>query len=278
MDNNATPSKWETAVDAVDTLVAQYAGIIRFGLTVFPTVWDDSITDGASCPAGRIDVPVSSGGSAAIPTFLADVSPYGLTPIHGTLSTILADTEASGLGDLDRNNYVLLITDGEETCSVVESGVSTAIQGLAANAPQIRTYVIGFDFADISDNLNCYAHHGGVAREQSCPTLDAVNCSNQSSACYYDAADADALTTAMQAVFTDTISCTYAIDASATDIPRMHIYLVEDNVPTEIARDSTHNDNWDIESDVMYVTFYGTACDDIRSGTAEPQVVIDCIP
>ncbi|MBI3178609.1 MAG: VWA domain-containing protein, partial [Deltaproteobacteria bacterium] len=103
-----TPTRWDASVTAIKEIVAAYGHAIRFGLSVFPSDGD--------CGAGQIDVPVSDTSAGAISTVLDANAPTGMTPIAGSLNSVLANPFAAGLGDENRDNFILLVTDGEETC------------------------------------------------------------------------------------------------------------------------------------------------------------------
>jgi hypothetical protein len=170
-------TKWVLASDAVKALVAPPADQhSRFGLEIFPldpkVVTDaggkgscvtltqllgGTVATNTSCEAGEVLVPPALGTGATIQGIL---DPETLrmcvsTPIAlalGTASSELMSVAANG-----RKQFVVLVTDGGETC---KGDVVGAAQQLAAAG--VNTYVVGFG--------------GGGAGGVNVPLLDDVAC------------------------------------------------------------------------------------------------------
>lgn len=141
-------SKWSHAVTAVNSLVGSYDSQIRFGLMLFPG-------SGSSCAAGGIDVGVKNNAKGSIAAKLAMSWPGGNTPIasslkaaHGYLTKI----------DPKKTKYVLLVTDGGETCKGKPVDWVKALKGAG-----IKTYVVGFGSGVDAGLLNGLAGAGGTA-------------------------------------------------------------------------------------------------------------------
>jgi len=154
-------SKWYLATQAVKAVVAPPLDEkIAFGLELFPldphVVTDaggtgkcqtlmkllgGTASTNTSCEAGEILV-APAGGTGATITSLLDPEAVALcntTPIKRALETAgseLASSAKSGVAQ-----YVLLVTDGGETCASSAAVVTTA-QGLAAAG--VKTFVVGF--------------------------------------------------------------------------------------------------------------------------------------
>jgi len=157
---SGTDTRWMQAVSAVNAVASQYGAQIRFGLSTFANV-------SGTCAAGLVDVPISDS-SAGIPTSLAGTSAGSNTPTHETMSAILANRNGYGLPSasetLPRDNFVLLVTDGEANCTGSAALVTSDLAALAALSPPIKTYVVGFAFATVSANLTCAAVAGGESQ------------------------------------------------------------------------------------------------------------------
>ena len=166
-------SKWYLAINAIEGLTAELDDTIRFGLELFPRDGGGCVTlsqriqgttaTNAECEAGEVLVPPNVATSAAIDGAL-DVETTVLcssTPIGAGLVT--AKTALEGLRIDGREQYVILITDGQDTCD--ETIPLLTVQGLAAAG--IRTHVIGFD-----------ASGGGIDRAM----LNNLACAGQSAA------------------------------------------------------------------------------------------------
>jgi len=175
-------SKWYLATQAIKAVVAPPQDQkVSFGLEMFP-LDPQTVDAGAgmgtcstlsqllsgtsatnkSCQAGEIVFPPAPGNGAAITTFLdpLTVRLCVSTPIAlalGTAQTELASVQKSGIAQ-----YILLVTDGGETC---KGDVTGAAQTLAAKG--IKTFVVGFGGLD--------AGGSGV----NVPLLDDVACAGQ---------------------------------------------------------------------------------------------------
>jgi len=167
-EDMSKPSKWEVAstalASALDTLAGQ--SNIRAGLTLFPI--EDACGVSAD-PAVEIDK-LDSGQRTAIASELDGVSPAGETPIAG--ATILSYQHLSDLirnRKLAGNTFVVLLTDGAETCkeSELEKLVTTDVPN--ARLFNIRTFVIGAPGSEQARSLlSRIAWEGGTAAKSSC--------------------------------------------------------------------------------------------------------------
>lgn len=141
--------KWDSAVSAVHVVLSQYGFKIRFGLTLYP--WPQG------CDIGQVQVDVGDDTRGAIMDNLNRNFPGGATPLGATLSTL---TSYPQLHDPQRSNFVLLVTDGMDTCG--GNAVMSVAQLFQGN---IKTFVIGFG-SDVDPNvLSQMAVQGGTARE-----------------------------------------------------------------------------------------------------------------
>jgi hypothetical protein len=155
-------TKWWLATDAVKAAVAPPLDQkVAYGLELFPL--DPATVDAGgggkcetlsqllagtastnkSCQPAEVLVPPATGTGATITTIL-DPSTLRLcvsTPIALALGT--AQTELASIAKPGVGQYVLLVTDGAETCS---GDVVAATQTLAAAG--VKTFVVGFGSAD----------------------------------------------------------------------------------------------------------------------------------
>ncbi|MBK9036410.1 MAG: VWA domain-containing protein [Myxococcales bacterium] len=236
-------SKWQIAVTAIQNLLASHGNQVRFGLDLYEP------PAGGSCAAGAIVVGVGPTDATAISNALAGTGPGGLTPIGSTLAALAT---YPGLHDPARENYVLLLTDGEETCSGDGIGAATALRN---GTPEIKTFVVGFGSGVDATFLDAVATAGGTARVGGPPY-------------YYQADDAMSLNDAFDAIGSAVLSCTYTL-SGAPDLDTMFIRF--DGV--DILRDQTHVNGWDYDSATNQLTFYGAACAALRGGDVTDLVV-----
>ncbi len=140
--------KIETAKNVLGNLLRNLpegtrAGFMAYGHT----------TDG-TCK----DVQLISGIGAEPPEALAEkiraITPRGKTPI----AYALKQSEAAFAGFVDEQNYVVLISDGVETCL---GDPCAAAAELASKGYNVKVHVVGFDVsADERKQLECIAENG----------------------------------------------------------------------------------------------------------------------
>ena len=262
-EKNGTQTKWQLAVAAMKNLTATYKDKIRFGLTLFPD------TDADKCGQGAIPIPVAPGNEAKIDALLAKslamsdpLFPKG--PCVTNIDTAVQQAQGEpAFKDATRKSYALLMTDG------AQSGCSAA--GGAAGATKIigdmykagvSTFVVGFGSGVDVAALNGFATAGGV------PSSDPA-------AKYYKAEDATSLDKALATIGGKAaLTCTYTLSKPPPDPAKMFVFFGK---TTEVPRDPTHTNGWDYDPKTQTITFYGTACDDIKAGkVTELHVVFGC--
>ncbi len=261
---NGGMTKWEIAVAAVNQLTTAYDGKIRFGLAVFP----DKVTP--DCKQDQISIPVDPAASAAIQAMLTAALdkqdpffPDG--PCVTNIDTAMqqAATEPAFL-DTDRQSFALLITDGKQSsgCSSGggDAGTTQTITDMATAG--VGTFVVGFGSGIDATQMNIFADAGGL------PSGDPTNH-------FYLADDQASLDMALDTIATATLSCTF--DLSEVPPDPTQIYVFFDNDPAGVAKDPTHTDGWDYDPATNQVTFYGPACDAIKSETvSDVDIVFGC--
>lgn len=156
-------SKWYLATQAIKAVVAPPGDQkVEYGLELFPL--DPQTVDAgaamgqcrtlsqllggmgstnAQCQPAEIPIPPAAGTGAAITTLL-DPETLRLcvsTPIALALGT--ATTELKAIQKSNVAQYVLLVTDGGETCKGDVVGATQTLAGLG-----IKTYVVGFGGVD----------------------------------------------------------------------------------------------------------------------------------
>ena len=145
-------SKWSSAKTAVTNLVTKYDIQINFGLMVFPG-------PSGSCSAGQVDVPIANTSKNAIIAMLGKTSTTGLTPMGVSMKN--AYNYLKGLNP-KKKKYIMLITDGTETCS------GKAIDWVnAAKGAGIKTFVVGFGSGVNKTELENMALAGGTPKSGS---------------------------------------------------------------------------------------------------------------
>lgn len=253
-------NKWKIAVQALTTMTTDYNSQIRFGLTLFP----DLVAP--SCEQDAIPIPVAPGNEVAIQTLLADALkaankyfPDG--PCVTNIDTAMqqAQTEPA-LADKTRKNFVLLLTDGKQSagCAVGDPATLKAIQDLAAVG--VSTFVLGFGNGVDVAAMNDFANAGGVP--------------NNGANAYYNAADQASLDAALSAIAQKTLSCTYTLDKVPPDPAAIFVFF---NNTAKVSQDATHMSGWDYDAGTNQITFYGSSCDELKSGMiTDVDIVFGC--
>jgi hypothetical protein len=170
-------SKWYIAIEAVETLTASLDQTIRFGLELFPRDpgMSQCITlsqriQGATatntqCEQGEVPVQPGLGTAGAINTILDPETTLlcRSTPIGA--SFITAKDTLAAIATPDRPQFVVLITDGNETCDQMLP--LQQVQALAQSG--VKSYAIGFDAS------------GAVVDAIDKPMLNDLACAGQTS-------------------------------------------------------------------------------------------------
>ncbi|OGR11459.1 MAG: hypothetical protein A2341_28335 [Deltaproteobacteria bacterium RIFOXYB12_FULL_58_9] len=171
------PSRWSSALTAIDEVIANNQEEIRFGLSTYPHVCSStdlcdaeccpdntngydccdnsySCADSSHCGAGKVDVAVgfTNAGQTAQQTISGSLGtnyPGGNTPTGWSLRNIAAARGSFGLPDpsdpINRDNYIMLLTDGDGNCANNTSlGVCDSYTGEI-------------------NSINCAAHHMATA-------------------------------------------------------------------------------------------------------------------
>jgi hypothetical protein len=193
-------TKWEIAVDAINTLTTDYVDTIRFGLSLFPD------TEPTPCAQASIAIPVDEGNESAIQTLLTasldNSDPnFPNNPCVTNIDTAMEQAAAEpAFDDATRPGYALLITDGKQYGCNDAGGDSGTTQIITDMYEQrgIPTFVIGFGDGVDPAQLNIFAEAGGMPTND--PTCSPDPC------LFYKAEDAATLNAALDAIAAS-VSC-----------------------------------------------------------------------
>ncbi len=249
-------SRWNVAKAAIGTVTGNFADQIRFGLATY------SACLSGGCSAGSIVVPIADDGASAVSAFLADKLDQGSSngsqntgsgiaylcdsgdPETSTGKSLNALVGQSSLQDDQRDNFVLLITDGEESGSCIEGGINgpAGAAALLAQTISVPTYVVGLGINSAA--LNQIAVAGGT---------DALLPANNEAE----------LTAALAEVASDVVSCDLVLASDPPNPDEIHVFF-NDQQP-EIPVDAV--DGWTYDPATHTITFHGASCDALRGGT-----------
>lgn len=260
-------NRWEVAVSVVQTVTTAFDDAINFGLATY------SSCTGGGCSAGSIVVPVLPLNAANIQNFLGTTAGEGSSngqqvngaglvrylcdsgdPETSTGVSLAALVGEMTLQDPERNNAVLLITDGGESgeCTDQWDGTSGAT-ALFGQAVSVRTFAVGFGDA-VSDQLEEIAVAGGTEHGLL-------------------AGDPASLQMALEGALQTVASCTFTLDQVPAD-PNQ-IYAFFDLDPNGVPNDPING--WTYDPATNSVTFHGTSCDAIKDGTiVDIDIVYGC--
>lgn len=241
--NSGGKSRFQVASEAIATVLSDFAGTISFGLNVF------SACTGGGCAPGIIVEPIGSSADAinqAIAQTTLCFSGENETVIGGTLQAMVGEPSLQVAG---RDNAILLLTDGHDNCG---GGGTEAAAALLAQAVPVTVYVVGFSGGVNAAELESIATAAGTAP-------------------YYQADDAAQLTAALQSIAGSVKTCSFTL----SDTPTEDIYVFFNNDPAGVPQDAQNG--WSYDPATNTLTFNGTACAAIESGTVEDiDVVFGC--
>jgi hypothetical protein len=259
--NNPNRSKAEDLVDAVRFVLDTYQGKLRFGWLAFPNQTD--------CDPGVVSVPVGDDSAGSILGLLDGFYPWGMTPTGESLQN--ADSYYTQLGDTERANFVVLVTDGLPTCPNGNGVPNDDDNALALAAVQtlfahdVGTFVIGLgeNFNNSNpDLLNNMADAGGHPRAGGAEK-------------YYPADNQADLEAAFRDIAKVVMSCHLDLESWPDEPDFLWVYF--DGQP--ISRDRAHLNGFDYDETNNRIDFYGEACDKLKNGeVVTVEVKMGCAP
>lgn len=258
----ATASKWAIAVGGINQVITDYATDIRWGLTLFPD------TAGQSCVQDTFAYQVADNNGASIQSLLTAATStadalYPDGPCVTNIDTGLQQAATDpALMDPTRASYLMLVTDGaQSSCNVAGGDAgSEAIVKELHDTHGIKTFVLGFGSGVDAAQLDKLAAAGGTALT--------------GTAKYYRAETAGELDAALAAIADQVISCDYVIDPAPPFLAKTYVWFEK---TTQVPRDTTHVDGWDFDTTTSTLTFYGGACEQLKTRAVDTvDVVYDC--
>ena len=278
------PSKWEVTrdalADALDTLAGQPN--VRAGLSLFPENNACLVDDVPDVEVVELD----SAGRSAIGDALDAVMPDGETPIAGATILSYKHLRAEILDQhIEGNTFVVLLTDGAETCKPAELPKLLDQDVPNARLWNIRTFVIGAPGSEQARSLlSQMAWEGGTASSSNCSRGSAQPDEGD---CHFDMTEsvdlAADLNAALQEISRTTIlSCEYAVpenpDGGGVDLNKVNVTFTPGGGRQErIVKDDSDEcaavDGWQYSSDYSKIVLCGEVCDRVQAD-AEGRVNI----
>ena len=289
--NASEPSKWEVTRDALRGALDSLADRpnVSVGISVFPkphATQNCLVAEEPDVAIERLD----AAHRAEIDSFLDGVEPRGDTPIAGT--TILGYrylSERIRASELTGNTFVVLFTDGAETCDgsylsqLVERDVPLATRF------NIKTFVIGAPGSEDGRALLSQMAYGGLTpRTASC---DHSAASASAGDCHFDMTTstdfAGELASALQAIAGDaSLSCQLDIprnpSGGGVDLNQVNVtFTPGEGDVVSVLRDDRACDGeaqgWQYSADGTKIVLCGSICDQARSdGAGQVKIELGC--
>lgn len=255
--------KWDIAVAAINQVTTSYAGLLRWGLIMFPDITKPN------CGQTDYPVPLGDGNEQAIQDLLTaalvtDDAWFPDGPCVTNIDTAMKQAATDpGLGDATRQSYVLLLTDGAQagcTAGGGDAGTLAAITDLATKRG-VKTFVIGFGSAVDTAAMDSFAAAGGVPAAAASPK-------------FFKAEDATSLDKALTTIGSTALGCVFKLGKTPPDSTKIFAFF---DKGTEVPRDTTKTNGWDYDPTTNTVTFYGSFCADIKAEKVKAvDVVFGC--
>ena len=259
-------TKLEDAQTALNMMIDEGEGEIRFGWMQFP--------NGSHCQPGVVTVDCADDSADSIRSRINSLYANGGTPTGDSLNNA---NDYDGLHDEERNNFVVLLTDGMPTCpageghEVLQADILLALSAVEdLHASGIDTFVIGLG-EDLNNTdpelLNDMAEAGGRPRAGD-PK-------------YYEANSLADLEAALQDIGGMVIGCNLSLDTIPEYPAWLWVFFCDidgENCEAQ-PRDDDHVNGWDYDEDRNQINFFGPLCDQLRSGSVEHvEVLMGCEP
>jgi hypothetical protein len=308
------PSKWQITIDALKSVFSELAeskSSASVGLTFFS---NDNTCGVQSAPSVPVK-PITSTQASALANALDSTTPNGGTPIVGatTLAYAYLHQEANqAAGCVEPcgargNRYVVLITDGADSCPMPSRAEDAAACSAAGSCPDylvekvapqaatanIRTFVIGAPGSEPARGyLSELAFVGGTARNGGNCVHDASGATGD---CHFDmtaSADfASALGAALGNISGAALGCEFAVPPTVDAITPDKVNVQFQGSGGAAAECFGHDDRaceggangWQFakkangEQDLTRVVLCGQACNRVRAdAAAQVDVVLGC--
>jgi hypothetical protein len=282
------PSKWEVVRSALSTALAELVDRPRLsaGLALFPVDGYCGVGATPSVPIATLDATQL----ASLEDVLTRVTPAGETPVAGaTILSYAHLAENLRKGTLRGNSFVILLTDGAETCAplVLEQLVDTDVPN--ARLFDIRTFVIGAPGSESARSLlSRVAWNGGTSTTDTCDHTESESTVGD---CHFDMTttedfEAELARTLSEITRTQEISCTLDVPRNPTggdvDLDRVNVtFNPEADDPERILNDTTEAcgagaNGWQYSADLQKILLCGEACTRVRQTPGELEIVLGC--
>ncbi len=266
------PSKWQVVAKALKDAIAKMPATTSVGIAYFSV---DDKCGVATTPAVPLAL-VNAAQLDAIGKSVDGVTPKGATPIVGGLTLgykhMYEDVMLSG------NKFVVLLTDGAETCAPqLQDKLVNETVPLAASV-KIRTFVIGAPGSEPARSLlSRIAFAGGTASDPQCKHDPAPADVGD---CHFDMTDpnldfATELNKALNKISGTALTCEFDVPSSVgkdVDYDKVNVTFTPGmGMDVDFLQDNqacSKADGWQYNANKTKIILCGPACDKVK---ADPQ-------
>ncbi|HVW25764.1 MAG TPA: vWA domain-containing protein [Polyangiaceae bacterium] len=278
----SSPSKWEVVRDALKQAITSLPATSSAGITYFS---NDNMCGVQSKP----NVDLAKLTQAQVDSLTASidaVKPNGGTPIVGALMNAYKRLNPNQYPDQPLGNkYVVLLTDGQESCSPDAVSDLVNVEAPKAVSAYIKTFVVGVPGSEANRAvLSQLAFNAGTA---SSPTCDHSGSAPDVGDCHFDMTKEADLATALgktlASISGQALSCELDVpDTSGTDPSKVNVQYTptKDGMPVQIVQDPSRPcdggaDGWQYEDGGKKIIVCGPSCDAVR-GAYRIDLVLGC--
>jgi hypothetical protein len=280
-----SPSKWEVVRDSLKQAIAGLPSTTSAGITYFSNdntcgVQSKPNVDIARLTAVQID---------ALGASIDAVKPNGGTPIVGALINAYKRLNPNQYPDQPLGNkFVVLLTDGQESCSPDAVSQLLTVEAPKAVRAYIKTFVVGVPGSESNRAvLSQLAFNAGTP---SSPNCDHSGATPDSGDCHFDMTKepdlAAALSRTLASISGQALSCEIDVPAAsgagAVDTSKVNVqYTPAKGVtPVQIPQDPTKAcnagaDGWQYAPGNQKIVVCGPSCDAVR-GAYRIDIVLGC--
>ncbi|MBX3262592.1 MAG: VWA domain-containing protein [Labilithrix sp.] len=268
--DSTLPSKWSITRDALKSAIAAMPATNSVGLTYFNVDNDCGVQATPSVAVAQVDATQQT----LLEASLDGVQPQGLTPIVGGVTLGYQYLHAN---TFTGKKFLVLITDGAETCAPEQQGDFVATTVTNAALVGIRTFVIGAPGSEGARAfLSQVAWNGQTAKSATCTHAAApANVGD----CHFDLTNASTnlaaqLNAALDQISREALGCEYDVPSPSSgtlDYDLVNVIYDPSNGPPRTLKQDTSKpcaggaDGWQYSSDRKKIFLCGAACTAVKS-------------
>lgn len=265
------PTRWQIVAAALKDTIAKMPPTTNVGISYFSTDSSCGVTQQPAVAIATLSAPQLDALEASIDA----VKPKGATPIVGAVTLgykhLFEDVKLPG------NSFVVLLTDGAETCApqLQDKLVDQTVP--AALSVKIRTFVIGAPGSDPARSLlSRVAWAGGTANDPQCKHPSApANVGD----CHFDMTDpnldfATELNAALKAITGTALSCELEVPSAVgedVDYDKVNVtFTPSDGPDVPLLQDNqpcASGSGWQYNADKTKILICGETCDLVKADT-----------